>query len=55
MCACCIARALFYHAASAVEDTKGSVEAAEIFEDFARTMRENNIPPPQPIPSTSAH
>jgi len=55
VCPCCIARALSYHAASMVEDTLGGREAAEIFEDFARIMRENDIPPPEPMPSTQTH
>ena len=55
VCPCCTARALTYHGASIAEHTMGSAEAIEMFEDIITHLREDNIPAPDPMPSTEAH
>jgi hypothetical protein len=55
VCPCCTARALTYHAAAMAEQTMGSAEAIEMFENIIMAMRERNTPAPEPMPSTEAH
>jgi hypothetical protein len=55
VCPCCTARALARHAASLAEHELGTVEAIDLFEGFISQMREQDIPAPQPMPSTEAH
>ena len=55
VCPCCTARALAFHAASEAEHTMGSAEAIEMFEDIITHLREDNVPAPDPAPSTEAH
>lgn len=55
LCPCCTARALIGHAAFLAEQTLGSAKAAEMFEDLISSILENNIPAPDPLPSTQAH
>ena len=55
VCPCCTARALAYHAASMAEETMGSSEAIEMFEGIIMALREDNVPAPDPLPSTAAH
>jgi hypothetical protein len=46
VCGCCTARALTYNGACLAEETMGSVEAAEMLEEIAASLRENNKPAP---------
>ena len=55
VCPCCTARALAFHAASLAEHEMGSAEAAEMFEDIIATMREHDVPAPEPSSSTELH
>jgi len=55
VCPCCVARALAYHSASLAEHASGSAEAIEMFEDIISTLREDDVPAPDPLPSTEAH
>ena len=55
VCPCCTARALAYHAASLAEHEMGSAEAIEMFESIVISLREDEVPAPDPLPSTEAH
>jgi hypothetical protein len=55
VCPCCTARALTCHAVSEAEHTLGSAKAIEMFEERILCLRENNVPAPDPLPSTAAH
>jgi len=55
VCPCCMARALAYHAATVAEHTMGSAEAIEMFEAIITHLHEDNVPAPDPMPSTEAH
>ena len=55
VCPCCTARALAFHAAALAEDTMGTTEAIERFEQLIRAMREDNVPAPEAMPSMQAH
>jgi hypothetical protein len=55
VCPCCTARALTYRGASMAEREMGSAEAIEMFEGIIIALRENNVPAPDPMPSTEAH
>jgi hypothetical protein len=55
VCGCCTARALTYHAVSMAEDTLGAAEAIEMFEGIILALRENDVPAPDPLPSTEMH
>jgi hypothetical protein len=45
VCPCCTARALAYNAADLAEQTIGSAEAIEMFQDIISALRESNVPP----------
>ena len=55
VCPCCTARALTYHGASMAEHTMGSAEAIEMLEDIIIRLHKDNVPAPEPMPSTEAH
>jgi hypothetical protein len=55
VCPCCTARALAHHAACMAEHTMGSAEAIEMFEGIIIALREDDVPAPDPLPSTAAH
>jgi hypothetical protein len=55
VCGCCTARALAYAAAALAEDTVGSASAIEMFEGIITALREDDVPAPDPMPSTEAH
>jgi hypothetical protein len=55
VCPCCTARALAFHAASMAEHEMGSAEAIEMFESIVISLREDDVPAPDPLPSTEAH
>jgi hypothetical protein len=55
VCPCCTARALAFHAASLAEHELGSAEAVELFEGIIIALREDDVPTPDPLPSTEAH
>jgi hypothetical protein len=55
VCPCCTARALTYHGASMAAHTMGSAEAIEMLEDIITRLHKDNVPAPEPMPSTEAH
>jgi hypothetical protein len=55
VCGCCTGRALMYNAVTLCETTMGSAEAIEMLEGMIIALRENNVPAPDPLPSTVAH
>jgi hypothetical protein len=55
VCPCCTSRALTGHAVLMAERELGSAKAIEMFEDIVISLRENDIPAPDPLPSTEAH
>jgi len=51
LCPDCTARALACHAVGFAECMLGSTEAIEMFEGLIASMRENNVPVPDPPPA----
>jgi hypothetical protein len=55
LCPCCTAQALAFHAAFLAEQAMGSARTIEAFEDIISVLRKNDIPAPDPLPSTRTH
>jgi hypothetical protein len=55
VCPCCTAQALAFNSAYMAKHTMGSARAIEMFEFIITRLHEDNVPAPDPLPSTEAH